>query len=160
MWGYIYKTTNLITGKVYIGQHQRARFTTKYKGSGTLIKGAILKYGEHNFKVELLERCKDQQELDLREQYWIDYFHSREPAIGYNQSLGGRENDAKLTHRNDFEAKELREVVNAKDPKIKRRRELNDPNNWVIIYKDGHTREVFKNKLQFYLDKGWVVKEG
>ena len=159
MWGYIYKTTNLITGQIYIGQHQRARFTTKYKGSGTLIRGAILKYGEHNFKVELLERCKDQQELDLREQYWIDYFHSREPAIGYNQSLGGRENDAKLTHRTDFEAKELREVVNAKDPKIKRRRELNDPNNWIIIYKDGHTREDFKNKLQFYLDKGWVIKD-
>jgi hypothetical protein len=49
--------------------------------------------------------------------------------IGYNQSYGGRENDAKLTHRNDFEAKELREVVNAKDPKLKRSRELKDPNN-------------------------------
>ena len=52
MWGYIYKTTNLITGKIYIGQHQRAKFTTKYKGSGTLIRGALLKYGEYNFKVD------------------------------------------------------------------------------------------------------------
>jgi hypothetical protein len=29
----------------------------------------MLKYGTHNFKVELLERCKDQQELDAREEY-------------------------------------------------------------------------------------------
>ena len=59
----------MVNGLIYIGQHAKARFTTKYKGSGTLIKGAMIKYGESNFKVELLERCKDQQELDAREEY-------------------------------------------------------------------------------------------
>ena len=49
--------------------------------------------------------------------------------IGYNQSFGGRDNDAKLTHRNDFEAQELREMVYEKDPKVKRDRKLRDPNN-------------------------------
>ena len=79
--------------------------------------------------------------------------------IGYNQSYGGRENDAKLTHRNDFEAQELREMVYEKDPKIKRNRKLKDPNNWIVIHKDGHKREVFVDKLQFYLDKGWETEE-
>lgn len=155
MWGYIYKTTNKINGKIYIGQHARSRFTTKYKGSGTLIQGAFIKYGRENFIVELVERCKDQQQLDEREEYWITKLDSRNPLIGYNQSRGGRENDAKQEFREDIEAKQLRELVNDKDPKKKRMRRLKDPANWVIIEKDDRIREVFIDKLQFYINQGW-----
>ena len=164
MYGYIYKVTCIhpdprYNGKIYCGQHARGRFDPKYKGSGTLIRGLRYKLGEQWFKVELIERCKDQQELDAREEYWIAYYHSRDPMIGYNQSYGGRDNDAKLTHRNDFEAQELREMVYEKDPKVKRDRKLKDPNNWIVIYKDGRAREVFIDKLQFYLDKGWKTEQ-
>lgn len=157
MWGYIYKTTNLINKKIYIGQHARAKFTKKYKGSGTLIQAAMLKYGRENFIVELIERCSSQEQLDEREQYWIKKFDSRNPLVGYNQSYGGRENDSKLTYRRDFEAKELREYLNDKDPEKARMKRLNDPSNWVLLERDGKTREVFIDKIKFYTDLGWKL---
>ena len=49
---YIYRTTNLINGKTYIGQHKRR--PGRYFGSGLLLKNAIKKYGKENFKVEIL----------------------------------------------------------------------------------------------------------
>ncbi len=161
MWGYIYKVTCIAPGvdkgKIYIGQHAKAKFSYKYKGSGSLITAAKIKYGEDYFKVELIERCKDQKELDEREQYWIKYYDSTNPLIGFNQSVGGRLNDAKMNYRKDREAVELREILNSKDPKKARMIALNDPSNWITIYRDNKTREVFKDKLQFYLDKGWKV---
>ena len=43
MFGYIYKTTNLINGKIYIGQHKSEVFDNSYYGSGKLIGRAITK---------------------------------------------------------------------------------------------------------------------
>lgn len=45
MYGYIYQTTNLINGKVYIGQHMSESFDANYYGSGKWLKRAIAKYG-------------------------------------------------------------------------------------------------------------------
>lgn len=50
MYGYVYLTTNLITGKQYIGQHQATKFEfDKYKGSGTYLKRAFKKIWESKF---------------------------------------------------------------------------------------------------------------
>lgn len=70
MYGYIYKTTNLINGKIYIGQHKATIFeNNNYLGSGNLIKRAIKKYGEEHFKVELIDVAENQKELDEKEIY-------------------------------------------------------------------------------------------
>lgn len=52
MYGYIYKTTNLINNKIYIGQHKvkEEKIDNSYYGSGKLIIQAIKKYGKENFK--------------------------------------------------------------------------------------------------------------
>jgi group I intron endonuclease len=83
----IYKTTNLINNKVYIGQD--INNNNSYIGSGTILKNAIKKYGKKNFKKEILENCLTKKELDLREQYWINYYNSTNKKIGYNISNGG-----------------------------------------------------------------------
>ena len=87
MVGYIYKTTDTINNKIYIGQHRGVEFNEKYKGSGILIKEALSKYGRKNFKVELIEECNDYEQLNLRERFWISHY-GRHP-ITYNLSLGG-----------------------------------------------------------------------
>lgn len=87
MYGYIYKTTNLINNKIYIGQHKSNRFDS-YKGSGLIIKEAFKKYGRHNFKCELIEKCNSQEELNQREIYWINYYKSQENG-NYNLTAGG-----------------------------------------------------------------------
>jgi hypothetical protein len=58
---YIYKTTNLVNGKAYIGKHNGA-LTDDYLGSGTLLKCAIEKYGRENFKKEILYISKNEEE--------------------------------------------------------------------------------------------------
>lgn len=81
----IYKTTNLINGKIYIGQDSRNN--PNYYGSGKVLKSAISKYGKENFQKEILEYCATKDELNEREIYWIQFYKSN--ISGYNISTGG-----------------------------------------------------------------------
>ena len=78
----IYKTTNLVNGKIYIGQDKNNN--PNYYGSGKLLKLAIKKYGKKNFKKEILEECTSIDELNEREIYWIGFFKSNDRYTGYN----------------------------------------------------------------------------
>jgi hypothetical protein len=83
----IYKTTNNINGKIYIGQDSKNN--PKYLGSGHLIYRAIKKYGISNFTKEILEICDCKEELNNKEIYWIEKLDSTNYTIGYNISKGG-----------------------------------------------------------------------
>lgn len=86
----IYKITNQINNKSYIGQsiHIEQRWEEHlYKSSKcSLLKYALHKYGVDNFTFEVIEEC-EQQKLNEREQYWIKYYNTFEE--GYNLTLGG-----------------------------------------------------------------------
>jgi group I intron endonuclease len=87
---YIYKTTNLLNGKFYIGKRvYRKRDENWYLGSGIYLNRAIKKYGKENFKKEIIEWCNNKSHLSEREIYWISYFNATNLKIGYNLSLGG-----------------------------------------------------------------------
>jgi len=87
----IYKTTNLVNGKFYIGKD--AKNKKSYFGSGRVLKQAIKKYGKENFKKETLEVCTDLKNLDEREIYWIDKYNAVE--VGYNLTEGGTGGDTR-----------------------------------------------------------------
>lgn len=86
----IYKITNIINFKPYVGQsvdiqdrwHQHKYNNTK----DSAIHKAIKKYGIKNFIFEILEECPREQ-LNEREKYWIAYYDSF--YNGYNETLGG-----------------------------------------------------------------------
>ena len=85
----IYKVTNKINGKVYIGQsvdigrRWREHMTAK---DDIYFHKAIQKYGVEIFEWEVIEQCK-KKDLDEREIYWIEYYDSFNK--GYNCTKGG-----------------------------------------------------------------------
>ena len=59
----IYKTTNLINGKYYIGKHETDDINDDYLGSGIALLAAIKKYGRENFTKEVLYVFDSEQEM-------------------------------------------------------------------------------------------------
>lgn len=101
--GYVYKVTNLLNNKVYIGittktieerwkRHIDTAYTKNSKDYNQVFKKAIRRYGESNFKIEEIEEQEDLELLKQREQYWISYYKSYyelEDSWGYNGTPGG-----------------------------------------------------------------------
>ena len=87
----IYKTSNLINGRIYVGKDKHNN--PKYLGSGNILKQAINKYGIENFQKEILEYCNTKEELSNREKYWIDKLNSLYIHGGYNLTKGGEGGD-------------------------------------------------------------------
>lgn len=84
----IYKWTNLINRKVYVGQTQNFYNRMKqYKNYGATpkLQNSINKHGIDNFDIEIIELCGIEK-LDEREQYWMDYYCSYFSDYGYNIS--------------------------------------------------------------------------
>ena len=90
----IYKITNLVNKKIYIGKDTTS--DKNYFGSGLLIKRSIEKFGIENFKKEILEECITNEELCEKEKKWIKFFNSTNLDIGYNISNGGDGGDGKV----------------------------------------------------------------
>lgn len=97
---FIYKTTNLINGKIYVGKCQ-ADQADSYLGSGLLLSYALKKYGRENFKREILEDCGDDVKfLCEREKFWIKELNSNDKKVGYNIAVGGNGGDYITFHPN------------------------------------------------------------
>ena len=92
----IYKITNIVNNKCYIGQSanliNRIKKHIKTLISGTNrnenLQNAYNKYGTGNFTIEIIEECS-KESLDEREIFWIDYYKSYDPQYGYNKTKGG-----------------------------------------------------------------------
>jgi len=84
----LYKTTNLINNKIYIGKHQTTNINDGYLGSGTILKRSIEKYGADKFKREVLFECSNVAELnELEADIVNEEFIARLDT--YNIKLGG-----------------------------------------------------------------------
>ncbi|MCK9529466.1 MAG: GIY-YIG nuclease family protein [Gammaproteobacteria bacterium] len=67
MFYYVYKITNQINGKFYIGAHSTKNLDDGYMGSGKRIRYAIEKYGIDNFNKEILRFYNTKVEMYLAE---------------------------------------------------------------------------------------------
>lgn len=116
MW--IYKITNTVNGKVYIGQTINSinkRFHRHLNDAmnhilDTHFARAIRKYGPDKFIVEEIDTAKTQDELNLKEQSWIRYYDS--VKTGYNETdaickSGGNTYQSK----NEEEMKSIKEKI-------------------------------------------------
>lgn len=112
--GYIYKISNDVNNKVYIGKtcktvesrfKEHLRDYQKRDEENRPLYRAMKKYGVEHFSVEEIDNCLDNQ-LVAREQYWIGYFDSYNN--GYNATLGG---DGKILYDHDLILQKLQQNI-------------------------------------------------
>ncbi len=184
---FIYKTTNLLNGKYYIGMHSTNNLKDGYLGSGSYLRRSIRKYGKENFKCEILEYCNSREELIQREEEIVneglvkDFFcmnlklggiggfcneeHKKRWENGRNwgRVIGGKNSQQRF--RNDIEKVQARSL---KASKTLKEIYTTRPGNF---YKKKHSKET-KHKIS-KTKKGkntgnknsqygtcWVTKEG
>lgn len=112
----IYKITNMINEKIYIGQStdierrwkthrakQNSKYCTQYNSP---LYRAIRKYGIENFRFEIIEECLPEL-LNEREIYWISYFDSVNQKIGYNLTRGGYNGTSSI-----LQESQVKEIIN------------------------------------------------
>lgn len=101
MYGIIYKITNNVNGKVYIGQtiksleerwvgHLYSAINPKPEHAHRKIVLALRKYGAENFTKEIIDYANSESELNDKEIYWITHYNSE--VDGYNMTSGGNQN--------------------------------------------------------------------
>lgn len=123
----IYKITNLINGKSYIGQSVNIKkrwqvhcCVARTNSSNAPIHCALRKYGKNSFIFEILEEC-DQSKLDEKEIYWINYYNTLCPN-GYNILCGGNQGGVAYDYNEIYElwqqgylAKEIEKIIGCGD---------------------------------------------
>jgi len=94
MYYLVYKTTNLINGKIYVGIHQTEDLDDDYLGSGVNLGYSIRKYGRNNFNKEILYECDNEQDMINKEKEIVTKEFIERPDT-YNVDLGGNGGHAK-----------------------------------------------------------------
>ena len=176
----VYKHTNKINGKVYIGQTKYGDDPNKrwldgrgYRDS-SYFGNAVNKYGWENFNHEILHNGLTLEEANYYESLEITNYNSMDPQFGYNQTGGGG---------NNIFSEDLRQkMVQIKNTPEYRENQRNKklgkklfPNGRIIsditkqkqssvnmgkrsMYKNGTYTFVMADKIDKYLEDGWVFK--
>lgn len=119
--GLIYKITNKVNNKSYIGQttqtlEKRWKKHLNQLNDNTYFHRAIKKYGANNFLKEILEDNIFNEKLDEREIYWIAKEGTYIDNGGYNLTVGGKSTPHRVRKLSDIEIKEIKKLL--KDTKI------------------------------------------
>lgn len=168
----IYKITNILNNKVYIGQsisiknrwcnHKeklRKNLHTKH------FQSSWNKYGEDCFIFEVLEECSI-EDLNEKESFYIDKYKSINPEFGYNLVQDNvnrrRLNETILIFINKYDFSKRREYsiqefieLTGKPPR--KAIEHNRHKDWIVYYKDDFTEAILEDyeqkKVPNYLSK-------
>jgi len=93
----VYKITNQVNGKVYIGKTVKKQLITRWRehvsearrGNKSYLKQALRKYGFDKFTIETLYKASSEVEMNEKEKYFIQFYDSTDPNKGYNLTPGG-----------------------------------------------------------------------
>lgn len=102
---YVYRITNLINQKEYVGVHTTSNLDDGYMGSGIAIMRAVKKHGVDNFRKEIIQFFDSESEAyDYESQIVNEEYVSREDT--YNMTLGGKKPPARKGVKLDAETVE------------------------------------------------------
>jgi len=140
---FIYKTTNILSGRYYIGMHSTDNLDDGYLGSGKRLRYSINKYGKENFIREILEFCKTREELknkeseiiNLNEIAKIDCINLK---VGGEGGFSSEEHKIKfVTHGVKNGRKKTDEYLNSK---------FGGDDNWLSSFNSHVNKTAWKNE--------------
>jgi len=163
MYYYVYKTTNIVNGKYYIGKHQTNNLNDGYLGSGATFKIALKKYGKENFKKEILFIFDNEKDIKQKEKELVTeelVFNKNSYNAGIGGGGGKREWCCKPKteeHRRSISkaligikrSEETRQKIRKARAKqiftleTKKKMSLVQQEMYIITYSDGRIEEVF-----------------
>jgi hypothetical protein len=88
MYYTIYRITNKLNGRIYIGKHQTTDLDDNYMGSGKVLRRALCRYGKENFNKEILHVFDTEAEMNAKEEELVTEEFCR--GHTYNLKPGGR----------------------------------------------------------------------
>ena len=170
----IYKYTNLINGKSYIGQsvnivkrRSNHENTNNRKLEKSYFHRAIDKYGINNFSFEILEECS-KDELNEKEIYYIKKYNTFDRNNGYNRTIGGEQpkinSKCKAVYQIDLRT---RKIINCYVSTREASRKTNTPSSHIadccnrkLILSKGYLWSYVDNYDENYYKKLEVISSG
>ena len=143
---WIYKIRNIQNNKCYIGQTIRPveqRFHRHLNDAlnnvlDTHLARAIRKYGKENFTIETIDSAQSQEELNKKEQYWIQYYNA--VKCGYNETdaiskNGGNTYQSKTLEELKIIGEKIRQSkIGKNNPQAKKIKRINIKTGEITIY--------------------------
>lgn len=178
-YGYIYMTTNIIDGKIYVGK-KKGVFNPYYFGSGLKLINAVNKYGKRNFIVKVITYAKNKCELNILEKRYIaEYKQVLNKDKFYNIAEGGDGGDTGVDNRGSnngmfgkrgkdnlgyIERKNINCLNCGKEFEVRItsaqrfccRKCVKGYSIWVYNNQLNKSIRVYKNELVNYTKNGWV----
>ncbi len=152
---FIYKTTNLLSGRYYIGMHSTNDLEDGYLGSGNRLRRAIKKHGKQNFVREILEFCETRELLIEKEAEVVNLEEIAKKDC-MNLKVGGNGGFKNEDHRNKFiESAVKMSTIHEQKIKEKRKWLMDNDKEWVKfnsdrikigLIKSNHDPRTFLNK--------------
>ena len=145
---YIYRITNKINGKTYIGQHKYKKLNDKYMGSGVLLRKAQVKYGIENFKKDILVfNISRKEHVDLLEKTFIA---AEREKVGikncYNIANGGEGGAG--CHRSEETKKKIKDATNKDAEYLDILRKIKLEENYITKTKTRAKQQYIDARLQ------------
>jgi group I intron endonuclease len=164
---FIYKISNTINNKVYVGQTKKV-FHSRMNSHKCLLRNnkhynkhlqlAWNKYGEASFTFEVIEQLDPEMNFDLSnlERYWIKFYDSMNPEKGYNLTEGGEGCLGRKMSKTHFEKLRIRNLGTKRSEQTKKLlSEIRTGKSHKCLYKSvvdslGNVFESIKAAAKFY----------
>lgn len=161
---FVYKTTNLINGKWYIGKHSTSNLDDGYLGSSKHLKSAIKLYGKENFQREILVFCDSEQDAYIKEAELVTMEVVNDPN-SYNKMPGGEGSHRRFTdeelkehlrekNRKWYEANREHKREYYKDNREKRQEYYEANREHILeqkrVYNQTHRERIRERKQEYY----------
>lgn len=150
VFGYVYKITNKLNGRMYVGQHRGDKIDYHYLGSSPELCEDVKKYGFPNFDVEVLQWCTSREELNIVEHDIIEQLDCINSEKYYNTHAGGGVSD-----RSEETIVKMQEAFKRRDQSYFDQLSGNMKGR-IGVHKDGVVKFVWPKDLEEYKRHGFV----